>query len=366
MNKVVINGANGYVASNFIVELLSEGHAVVALVRSRNSIPARDRMVNILHEMGLANEAQLKRLEVYDYSLFEENFNLPDKQLRHIFGGKVHYFHFAASLKFDISSKEEIFGTNLLGVQHSIETFHRFSGADSRFYFISTAYSCGRCKGIFEEKFYDNEEISEFRNYYEQSKRFAENVIREYIENQDLNACILRISQIVGNRKTGITLTDYGIFDFSKRIQRVAARNPGSKLRLNIDPDCTQNLLPVDTVVSYFLDIIENESLPVVLNLVSKNPITNRAIMHSLNKLLPIHLEADMGLKPSEMSLTEKIIAVGMSFTGAYIDINPEFETSNLDAVIRKKQPEVTTLDIHRMLEFFLLKRESEKMKDTG
>jgi len=366
MSKVVISGANGYVASNFIVELLNQGHQVVALVRSRNSIPAGDRMVKALHEMGHTDDVQLKRLEVYDYSLFEKNFNLPKKQLRQIFDGQVHYFHFAASLKFDISSKEEIFGTNLQGVQHSIDTFQRYSGINSRFYFISTAYSCGKCKGIFEEKFYDNAEISEFRNYYEQSKRFAENVIHKYIENKKLNACILRISQIVGNRKTGVTLTDYGIFDFSKRIQRVALRNPGSKLRLQIDPDSTQNLLPIDTVVSYFLDIIESESLPAVLNLVSRNPITNRAIMNSLNQLLPIQLEVDMALKPSEMTTMEKIIAIGMSFTGAYIDINPSFDTSNLDAVIKNKQPEVTFRDIHRMLEYFLLKRESQKMKNTG
>jgi len=366
MRKVVLSGANGYVASNFILKLLQEGYEVIALVRSRNAVPARERMVEALHEIGDIDHTVLANLKVYDYSLFEENFNLPASQLKEIFGGRIHYFHFAASLKFDISSKEEIFGTNLQGVQHSIETFLNFSGPSSRFYFISTAYSCGKFEGIFEEKFYENQPIEKFRNYYEQSKRFAENVIHDYIENKNLKACILRISQIVGNRVSGETLTDYGIFDFAKRIQRVVLRNPGVKLRLQIDPDCTQNLLPIDTMVSYFMDIVESEPLPRVLNLVSKNPITNRDILTSLNYLLPVHLEAQMGLKVSEMTTMEKIISVGMSFTGAYIDINPSFDTTYLDSVIKQKQPEITSGDVHRMLEYFLLRRESINSKDTG
>ncbi len=366
MRKVVISGANGYVASNFILKLLEEGYQVAALVRSKNSIPSRERMVDALHEIGNVDHTILSRLQVYDYSLFEENFNLPSHQLQKIFKGKVHYFHFAASLKFDISSKEEIFGTNLQGVQHSIETFLRFSGPDSRFYFISTAYSCGKFEGIFEERFYENQGIEKFRNYYEQSKRFAENVIREYIEKEQLNACILRISQVVGNRATGVTLTDYGIFDFAKRIQRVAMRNPGVNMRLQIDPDSTQNLLPIDTVVSYFKDIVESEPLPRVLNIVSKNPIPNHGILKSLNNLLPVQLEAQIGLKTSEMTKLEKIISVGMSFTGAYIDINPLFDTSYLDAIIKHKQPEITIRDVHRMLEYFLIWRDSLKTSDTG
>lgn len=366
MHKVVMSGANGYVASNFIVELLKLGYRVVALVRSKKSLSARQRMVTTLHEMGEIDPKAFERLEVYDYSLFEENFNLPAEQLRQIFSGKIHYFHFAASLKFDISSKEEIFGTNLQGVKHSVETFMRYSGSGSRFYFISTAYSCGKFEGIFEEKFYRNQGISAFRNYYEQSKRYAENVIRDYLEKDKLNASILRISQIVGNRETGVTNTDYGIFDFAKRIQRIAMRNPGIKLRLQIDPDCTQNLLPIDTVVSYFTQIIQNERLPAVLNLVSRNPIFNRDILKSLEQLLPIHLEANIDLKPSEMTALEKIIALGMSFTGAYIDINPQFDTANLDRVIWNKQPEVTRREIHQMLEYFLVRRESLKISGTG
>ena len=365
-NRVVVNGANGYVASNFILELLKNGYHVTALVRKKGQESARDRMKNVLVEMNEGDDIAFDKLEVFDYSLFEENFKLPGELLTQIFGGNIHYFHFAASLKFDISSKEEIFGTNLQGVTNSIETFLKYTGTASRFYFVSTAYSCGKHDGVFMEQFYENAGIEAFRNYYEQSKRCAENLIKKYIDDKGLNACILRISQIVGNRETGVEKTDYGIFDFAKRIQRIAQQNPGITLRLQIDPESTQNLLPVDTLVDYFMQIIAAEDVPVILNIVSKSPVKNAVILKSLEDSLPVNLVADMNLQLDKMTRIERIIAVGMSFTGAYININPNFSTENLDHLIHKAPPNVTSEEINKMIAYFLNRRDELKMKITG
>ncbi|WP_340113871.1 SDR family oxidoreductase [Maribellus mangrovi] len=366
IGKVVINGANGYVASNFVVELLKRRYEVVALVRNKENESASDRMRETLNEMSDCDSVDLKRLKVYDYSLFQANFNLSDDVLSEIFGGTVHYYHFAASLKFDFKSKDEIFGTNMQGVTNSVETFLKFSGPGSRFYFISTAYSCGRMKGIFKERFYGNEEIDAFRNYYEQSKRFAENRLKQYIEEDGLSCSILRISQIIGNRSTGVTKTDYGIFDFSKRIQRIANMSPNTTLRLQVDETCTQNLLAIDTVVSYFMDIIAAKEVPEIINIVSKKPFPNQSILDILEDILPIKLVPKMKLKPEEMNKIEKIMAVGMSFSGAYININPDFETKNLDAIVKHPQPDVTVDEVHKMLHYFLEHRRIVNAKITG
>lgn len=365
-NRIVVNGANGYVASNFILELLKNGYHVTALVRKKGQDSAVDRMKSVLTEMNEGDDISFDKLEVYDYSLFEENFKLPDDILSQIFGGSIQYFHFAASLKFDISSKEEIFGTNMLGVTNSVETFLKYTEKTSRFYFVSTAYSCGKHEGVFKEQFYEDEEIEAFRNYYEQSKRCAENLIKKYMDEKGLNACILRISQIVGNRETGVSKTDYGIFDFAKRIQRLAQQNPGMTLRMQIDPDSTQNLLPIDTMVDYFMQIVAADEVPVILNIVSKNPTKNATILESLENSLPVKLVADMNLQLSEMSRIERIVAVGMSFTGAYININPNFNTENLDRLVKEKPQEVTSEEIDKMIAYFLNRRDELKMKNTG
>nr|WP_321356545.1 SDR family oxidoreductase [uncultured Draconibacterium sp.] len=354
MRKIVINGANGYVASNFINELLLENYKVVALARSNKKFTAEERVKAALKEMKGGEDVDFTNLEVHDYSLFEADFALPESELKTIFGGNIDYFHFAASLKFDIKSKEEIFGTNLQGVTNSVNTFQKYSAKDSRFYFVSTAYSCGRIEEPFKEKFYDNAEIDAFRNYYEQSKRYAENVIKDYIDNKGLNACILRLSQVVGNNKTGVTKTDYGIFDFSKRVQNLAKKYPESVIRLKVDPNSTQNLIPIDTAVTYLMSAVKAEQVPVILNLIAKSSVKNADILGSISSLMPISLVPDMTLEKEQMNSLERIMAIGMSFTGAYIDTNISFDTTNLDSIVDENVSEVTAKSVHRMLAYFL------------
>lgn len=354
MKKVIINGANGYVASNFINELLEKDYQVIALVRSNAKYSAKERMRAALLEMNEGENINFDKLSVYNYSLFEENFRLSKIELKEIFSGEVDYFHFAASLKFDTKSKEEIFGTNLDGLTNSIETFQKYTDVKSRFFFVSTAYSCGKISGTYYERFYENAEIEEFRNYYEQSKRIAENVVKNYMEEHNLNACIIRLSQVVGNNETGVTKTDYGIFDFSKRIQGLANKYPNRTIRIKVDPESTQNLIPIDTAVIFLMSAIQAEEVPTILNLISRISVKNADLLDSLCKLLPVNLICDNNLKQVDMDSLERIVAVGMSFTGAYSDTNISFDTNNLDKIISKDINEVSPKSIQQMLEYFL------------
>ena len=161
MKKIIINGANGYVASNFINKLLQQDYQVIALARSNKKYSAEERMRAALLDVNEGETVNFEKLSVYNYSLFEESFGLSEIELQEIFSGDVNYFHFAASLKFDTKSKEEIFGTNLEGLTNSIETFQKYVDAKSRFFFVSTAYSCGKISGTFYERFYENAEIEE-------------------------------------------------------------------------------------------------------------------------------------------------------------------------------------------------------------
>ncbi|MCY1720858.1 SDR family oxidoreductase [Prolixibacteraceae bacterium Z1-6] len=361
MKRIVINGANGYVASNLINELLLQDFKVIALARSNKKFSARERMEAALIHMNDDKDVDFTNLEVHDYSLFENDFALQKEELESIFAGKIDYFHFAASLKFDIKSKAEIFGTNLQGVTNSVDTFLKYTDTESRFFFVSTAYSCGKVKGKFEERLYENEEIDGFRNYYEQSKRYAENVIEKYIQDKNLNASILRLSQVVGNNITGVTKTDYGIFDFSKRVQNLALKYPNRSLRIKIDPDSTQNLIPIDTVVTYLMSAIKAKNVPAVLNMVAKNSIKNSALLESISKLLPIEIVPDIDLKRDDMNSLERIMAVGMSFTGAYVDTNIVFDTKRLDSIVKEDVKSVTPESISKMLEYFLNGMEDKK-----
>ncbi|WP_372751791.1 SDR family oxidoreductase [Labilibaculum sp.] len=355
MKRVIINGANGYVASNFINELLTQDYEVIALVRDSNKCSSVDRMKNALAEINEADFRVPENLTVYGYSLLDNNFGMGQELLEDLFSGDVDYYHFAASLKYDLKSKDEIFTTNIDGVKNSLNVYSKFSNKSSRFFFISTAYSCGKFSGVFEERFYENEDISKFRNYYEQSKRFAENIIREYRETKDLDIHVLRLSQVVGNNQSGVTKTDYGIFDFAKRVHGLALRNPNSKVRVRVDPESTQNLIPIDTVVRYLMRTKEVQELPVIMNFIAKNSTENKHIINSLCKLLPIHIEPSESIKKEDMNVVERIISIGMSFTGSYVGTNLRFDTKNLDHLISASSSyEANERTIHKMLEYFL------------
>lgn len=364
MKTIIINGANGYVASHFINKLLKQKYKVIALVRPSIKFSTTERMKAALAESSDGENVNIATLKVFSYSLLHKDFLIPQEQLEDIFSEEVDYFHFAASLKFDFKSKEEIFETNVGGVENSIQVFSKFAKSNSRFFLIGTVYSCGRFSGRFEEKFYTNDDIEKFRNYYEQSKRFSENVVKKQIDNHGLNGHVIRLSQVVGNNKTGVTKTDYGIFDFAKRMHSLAFRNPNQTVRVHVDPVSTQNLIPIDTVVNYLQRTVEVKHVPVIMNFISKNPIKNIHIINSICKLLPIKIIPTKNIDREDMDALERLISVGMSFTGGYNNTNILFDTKQLDKVIISDDNEVNEHTIFKMLEYFI-KKLSEKKKSN-
>ncbi len=354
MKKIVIAGANSFVASHFAHELLNQGIEVVALVRKSSHQSPKERMLKALEDTGLSTPKNLDRLTVHDYVLTEPDFRMNREVLEGLFEGTTDYFHFAASLKFDFQSRDEILETNVEGLRQALQLFHRYASADNRFLFISTAYSCGIFKGTFKEQFYPDEEVSAFRNYYEQSKRLAENVLRKYQEQYGIRAHVIRLSQVVGDSQTGVTRTHYGIFDFARRIHDLAREYPDQTIRIIADPDSTQNIIPIDTVVQDLIHLVQQEDIPKILNFVSKSPVENRRIIRFISQLLPIDLIPYKEIDHNDLNELEKMVLAGMAFTGNYIDTNIDFDTCERDKIISGHTREVSDDSLFRMLEYYL------------
>lgn len=353
MKTVIVNGANGYVASNFISHLLKQNYMVIALVRA-NYKDAEERMNDVLVSINNEVHTDTTRLEVYDYSLLGNDFEMNKTLLKSIFSSNVDYFHFAASLKYDEKSVDEIFSVNVEGVENSIKVFSKYAKNGSRFIYIGTAYSCGFSKGIFKEGFYKNEDISAFRNYYEQSKRFAENIVRGHFQKNGLNAYVIRLSQVIGNHKTGVVKTDYGIFDFAKRVHRLAMHYPNEVVKVHVDPAATQNLIPVDTVIRHLTKVVEENNVPRIMNFVSKNPVQNSFIIESLNRLVPLHLVPVKKLERKTLSPVEKLIALGMSFTESYASVDISFDSRQRDKFLNNPETGPDNNSVAKMLEYFI------------
>ena len=83
MKTIFINGANGYVASNFINKLLNQNYKVIALVRASSKYSSDERMREALSEINDGEYVNIKNLKVYSYSLLDDNFSIPQKHTSH-------------------------------------------------------------------------------------------------------------------------------------------------------------------------------------------------------------------------------------------------------------------------------------------
>ncbi len=363
MRKIIVNGANGYVASHFINELLNKKQEVFAFVRNNGEESSESRMNKVLAGINNLDNFESQNLNVFNYNLNDADYSLSKRQLNDIFKEEGDFFHFAACLKFNVKDQDEIFRTNVEGVENSINLFLNYSKPGSRFFFISSVYSCGIFSDLFGEKFYDNQPIDFFRNYYEQSKRYAENTIKTYIENRNLKAHIFRLSQVVGNNKTGKTITDYGVFDFTKRIENLSNHFPNKTIRIKVDPDSTQNLIPIDSVIDYLMKTQNVSELPVITNFIGKNYTKNDTIIQTINRILPVNLIQDKNIKSEKMNLLERRVAAGMSFTGVYANVNLKFSHKNLDKYFSPDGNEVTGESLNKMMKYFIQDIQSKQKK---
>jgi hypothetical protein len=177
-----------------------------------------------------------------------------------------------------------------------------------------------------------------------------------------LNGHIVRLSQVVGNQKTGVTKTSYGIFDFAKRIYNLANRYPGEIVRVHVDPDSTQNLIPIDTVTEHLTKMVEETEIPEIMNFVSKNPVRNSFIIETLNRMVPIHIIPVKKLERKDMSPIERLISAGMSFTENYTSTDISFDTRRRDKFLKYPETGPDNNSVAKMLEYFI-KNLSEKQK---
>jgi len=360
MRKIIIDGANGFVASHFIKEITEHNKNVTALTRGNDRQSSQKRMEEALLKTDALKEL-MDSIKVYDYELKKENFALSDISISEIFNEDVDFFHFAADLRFSEKDKEQIFSTNIDGMENAISTFLKYATPSSRFFYISTVYSCGKTKEPFKEKFYPDEKIEYFRNYYEQSKRFAENRLKAHMENKRFNLHIIRLAQVVGNRETGVTTTNYGVFDFAKRIKSLSKRYPNETVRIRIKSDSTQNFIAVNVVARYLYEISQIQKLPIIINVNGNSYVKNKSITKCLSKLLPINIIHDETLEPQQMTSLERIIAAGMKFTGIYANTIIRFDRTQLEKLVDTSDELISDESLCRMINYFIENIKKEK-----
>jgi len=187
--ELFITGASGFLGRALVKGILSGSDDTVhLLVRSDN---AEAVLTN-----GLGDLVSSGRVNFVRGDITESGCGVSQEVQKRLNESVDELWHLAASTTFDDNKAEEIRRANVGGTENAISLARRFDRLD-RFYYMSTAYVCGKRTDIIDE---DNIENSEgFKNVYENTKWQCEGIVRT----SGLPFTIIRPSILIGDSRNG-------------------------------------------------------------------------------------------------------------------------------------------------------------------
>ncbi|MEV6415252.1 SDR family oxidoreductase [Kribbella sp. NPDC051718] len=343
--RQIVDGSTGFVGANLIHRLLADGNHVTALARQ----PAETVRQQISTAAIADADLDLTRLEVLGWSLDEPDLGLPQATLEQLFSEPCDYWHLAAAITFRPGNHEELQQVNVDGTRTALDVFHKYASPGSRFFQVSSAYSCGLVTDEVPELWHPSAEPHEFRNYYEYTKREAE------VLYADTPGAVLRLGQIVGDSRTGRAATDYGLYDYIRAIHTITRRRPNESLRVVGDPTAELHLVPVDACVRWMIDLATRDLSQLdepIIHLVDSVSVTAAKVA----EMISAHLPVDLRIAPQDevaatpLNQLERVLEARMTYTGKYISRSIRFRRDNLPALGIDDPPTVTDDVLDRLV----------------
>ena len=173
----LITGANGFVGSALVRELLQQGHEVKALVR-----PGSDR----------------RNLEKLDIALVEGDLT-DTESLKRAVNGCNYLFHVAADYRLWIPDPERMYRTNVDGTR---DLFRLAADAGvSRMVYTSSVATLGINRDRSPADETTPVTLEDMVGHYKRSKYLAEQAVGELVEEQGLPIVIVNPSTPIGPRR---------------------------------------------------------------------------------------------------------------------------------------------------------------------
>ena len=253
----IVTGANGYLGSHLVLELLASAPdaRIVCLARADGDGARRrviDAVVVAAECSGHAIDSEvLERIHVVEANPLVKNPGLGPR----LVDGTGHagplertFWHVAATVQFVESEAGELDRINTQGALNALALAAE-SGCAS-FNYISTAYVAGDRNGEVLEQI-ESDAPAAFSNPYELSKFNAEHRIREKAEAVGMAWRVFRPSIIVGHSRTGLSSSDSGMYKFCEMLDEFWSSLKSNavnhrSLRLHVPERAHLNLVPVD------------------------------------------------------------------------------------------------------------------------
>lgn len=349
MSKTVfITGATGFIGSHLAAKLIESGYKVFALVREKDMIHPRDRLLQAILKVN-------KSLQITHDNLIHILGDMTGETMGWITQIKDNYkgdideiWHLAAIFEIKKHKKEEVEDVNINGVKKIINFVNTINkDKKPRYFHVSTAYSSGRKHDTITEHIHNKE--SNYRSLYDWSKNCGEHIVHEYQMKHNIDVTILRPSIVVSSKgskvvsHTAYYLIVKTLYSICKRVEASMGENFNGNIgvRFWCESDASLNIVPVDFVIDVMIRLSEvkeliNNNLK-IYNIVNESPPTIKLVRDILSETLNI---TGIDLVPKEsfdkdpMTPLEKLFERGIIFQAPYAREYTHFSVENLRKVI--------------------------------
>lgn len=298
---LLLTGAAGFVGSHLLLTWLLRHPQAQVLCPARGSdAPARVRQAlgTAAHDAGAVADldALWSRVTVVQADLLE-----PGGVLRATLApwlaerqGGVDVIHCAANLSFRDADRQAVFAANVNGTSHLLNALRRTDRVRS-FNYISTAYVAGVRQGVIHE--HEQDQPPAFNNPYEESKWYAEHLVRRLTTELGLGMRIFRPSITIGHTATRRISSRSGLYKVVETLHLLHRARPDFKgpIRLASSPRASLNLIPVDLVVQEIMAVMAQgpATLGQAFHLTNERPLSIADIFFGIAPLTGIALECD-------------------------------------------------------------------------
>ncbi|KON87729.1 short-chain dehydrogenase [Sporosarcina globispora] len=316
--NILITGANGFLGKKLSVKLLEQGHNLYLLVRNRK------RLDSFMAKEGDAYSSQIHILEG---DVTEEHLGL-NRQLVNSLKGKIDaVYHSAALLSFDEKDRDRTYKVNVGGTENVLNLALEISC--QKVLYISTAYTVGK-ETVGAETLYSSDRC--FVNPYEASKCEAEHLVYKFRNNLDI--VILRPGIIIGDSRTGVADTNFGLYGFLKGIKilkkRAMRRQDAQSCTIFLDPEVAQNFVPVNYVIDVLDAALVHGKNGSIFNITNPNPPLQSEVYAIVKEVLDFpQLKMYPPSLNAEMTNEEKAFHDSMSIFHSYFQRTIDFPSDN-------------------------------------
>jgi len=370
---IFLTGANGFLGTVLLRDLLAKGHTVTALVRAKGGMDAQSRLRETLLDYDPLfpyDKVIGGTLSIVEGNATQSKFGLDERSyLDHARRSDIILHNLACTaLETDWNIYEEVnIGSARKAIEFAAHTRHKALA------YVSSAYVAGARTGMVLESELDP--LGSFRSSYERSKAMAENEVRVAAYYGIVRTMIFRPSIIVGDSQNGWMCEEHHFFDFIRRLSwvhrlihnRAGSDGPASdqQFRLLGNPKTTKNFIPVDHVAKLISMLVDTDAAwGKSFHLTHPEPVSLKALMKYVQEFLcwP-ELSWCSREDVQDLSSLERRFARSTRIYERYFWQEPSFDQAQLRSVlgIRLPRPDALSKDFVSRMVGFVQKKSIQK-----